>query len=237
MSERQSKRRVEPTGITTHIIVAVVGFAVIMLLTAFIKNPLLLFAAFGMAILLGMKLTKTGFKGFVRGYGLVISVSALAALFLTSSIKPAVFAALLLLNAASSFFLRAIKRSSRVSVEITMLITVLASFAYGPKTGAVLGAASMLMDYIFSMRFSYFMIVTISTYAIIGLVAGSFSSFGITAVGIAATIIYNLVTSAIIILFMGGHLEKSATFGITDIALNFVLFSAVAPWLLSITLR
>jgi hypothetical protein len=216
-------------------VITAIGFAITLLLTAIIKNPLLAFVAFGIAIFAGMKITGTDFREFVKKYGWVIVVSALAALFVTSKIKPVVFAMLLLLHAATSFLFRSMKNQSRISFELTMLITVLASFAYGPKVGAVLGAASMLMDYAFSMRFSYFMPVTITSYALIGFFAGSFSGFGIAAVGIAASVIYNLVTSVIIIFFMGGHPEKCITFGLTDIVLNSVFFTVFSPWLLSIT--
>ncbi|MEK6854029.1 MAG: hypothetical protein AABX60_01720, partial [Nanoarchaeota archaeon] len=68
----------------------------------------------------------------------------------------------------------------------------------------------------------------------IGLIAGSFASAGITSVGVTATIIYNLATSFIIVAFMGGHIDKCLRFGLSNLALNFMLFTSIAPWLLSI---
>jgi hypothetical protein len=221
-------------NITTHLVVAVACFLLTLLFTAVFKNPLAAFPAVGIAIYAGMKLENSKFKEFLRKYGWIVGTSAIIALFVTSQIKPIIFAALLIIHAATSYIFRTMKNQSRISIEFTMLITILASFAYGAKTSAVLGAVSMLIDYAFSARFSYFMPVTITAYALIGFFAASFTSLGITAVGIASTIIYNAVTSLIIIGFMGGHANKSITFGLTDLALNFVLFTAVAPWLLSI---
>lgn len=216
------------------IILAAASFAITLALAALLHSPFAALISLAISTFLGMKLEGSNFREFIKNYGWIIVTTALIALFLTANIKPAIFAILLLLHAATSVIFRSIKNSSRVSIEFTMLITILASFAYGAKTGAVLGAVSMLMDYAFSARFSYFMPVTIITYALIGFFAASFAGFGITAVGIAATVIYSIVTSTIIILFMGGHPQKCVTFGITDIALNILLFTAVAPWLLSI---
>ena len=198
----------------------------------------------GLTVLLGITLFASAFfamrfarmhvKTYVERYGWLVIPPALAAMFLFSSVKPVVFIILFLVHALACFFLRALKNTARLGIELIMLITVLGSFVYGARTGALLGAAAMLMDYALAARFSYFVPITTAAYALIGLAAGSFSASGITAVGIAATIIYNIVTSFIIVAFMGGHLEKCLRFGLSNIALNFVLFTAVAPKLLSI---
>lgn len=164
----------------------------------------------------------------------VAAFMLLATVIALLSPKFVVFAALFTTHILACFFLRTLKNTGRLGIELTMLITVLASFTYGAKTGALLGAAAMLIDYAASMRFSLFMPVTVSTYALIGAIAGNFAGLGITAVGIAAAAIYNIVTSAIIVMFMGGHIDKCARFGLTNIAANILLFTAVAPWLLAV---
>lgn len=186
------------------------------------------------SLFFAMRFAKTYVRSYVEKYGWVVIPPVLAALFVASSLKPVVFFALFLLHAAACVFLRTLKNTARLGIELIMLITVLGSFAYGPKAGAIIGAVAMLMDYALTARFSYFVPVTTGSYLLIGLFAGSFSSAGITAVGITATIIYNIFTSLIIVAFMGGHIEKCLRFGLSNIALNFMLFTTAAPWLLSI---
>src|SRR3989338_2305356 len=182
----------------------------------------------------GMRFAKMHVKSYVERYGWFIIPPALAAPFLVSSVKPVVFVLLFIVHALACFFLRTLKNTARIGIELIMLITVLGSFVYGPKTGALLGATAMLMDYALAARFSYFAPITTAAYVLIGLVSGSFSAFEITTVGIGATIIYNLATSFIIVAFMGGHIDKCLRFGLSNIAINFALFTTVAPWLLSI---
>ena len=195
---------------------------------------ILLATALFFSAFFAMRVTKVYLRSYFEKYGLLVIPPALAALFLLSSVKPVVFVVLFMLHGLACFFLRTLKNTARLGIELIMLITVLGSFIYGPKAGALLGATAMLMDYALSARFSYFVPVTTAAYALIGLIAGSFASAGITSVGITATIIYNLVTSFIIIAFMGGHIDKCLRFGLSNLALNFVLFTSVAPWLLSI---
>lgn len=172
-------------------------------------------------------------KYYIYRHKLAVLLAVVAAALAFTAKKPAVFAVLFAAHGLACLLLRPLKKMANLGIELTMLITVLGSFAYGAKTGALMGAAAMLIDYIVSARISLFSPVTITTYALIGLLAGNFASLGITAVGIAAAVAYNLVTSFIIVAFMGGHIDKCLRFGVSNIALNFVLFTTVAPWLLS----
>lgn len=194
----------------------------------------LLVLAVAASLFFTMHMAKTFIRQYLRSQWVFVIPPALAAMLAVTSVKPAVFAGLFILHAAACFFLRTLKNTARLGIEIILLITVLGSFVYGPKVGALLGAAAMLMDYALSARFSYFVPITTGTYMLIGLFAGSFTPAGITAVGIWAAVIYNLATSFIILAFMGGHIDKCLRFGVSNIALNFVLFTSAAPWLLSI---
>ena len=199
-----------------------------------VLTTFLLMLAVAASLFLTMHVAKPFIRQYFRRHWWVVVPSALAAVLLVSSVKPAVFAGLFVLHAAACFFLRTLKNTARVGVEMILLITVLGSFAYGPKEGALLGGAAMLMDYALSARFSYFVPITTGAYMLIGLFAGSFASSGITAVGIWAAVIYNLATSFVILAFMGGHIDKCLRFGISNVALNFMLFTSVAQWLLAI---
>ncbi len=231
----------EMGNINRHILIAVVSFVATIAVAALVKNllrnnvgltatlALLVFVS----LFFAMRFGKVYLRSYVERYGWFVVPSVLAAFFVMSSVRPVVFVVLFVVHALACFFLRTLKNTARLGIELIMLITVLGSFVYGAKTGALLGATAMLMDYALSARFSYFVPVTTSAYVLIGLFAGSFSGAGITAVGIGATIIYNLVTSFIIVAFMGGHIGKCLRFGLSNLALNFVLFTTVAPWLLA----
>lgn len=172
-------------------------------------------------------------KAFFSKYVLVIVPAILVTVGFLSLTKYFLLAFLLLLHIAMSVFLRVLKKN-HIGVEIIMLITVLSGMAYGPKVGAIMGATSMIIDYVFSGRFSYFCIVTIPTYAAIGAISGGAAAANIVTFGVIATIAYNLFTWIFIIGFMGGHIDKCIRFGATDLAFNAVVFSAFAPTLLAL---
>ncbi len=220
--------------VVSFIITALLGIWVRSLLRSNIVLTLLLAAVMFTSAFFAMRVARTHVSKYIQKYGWLVIPPALASLLILSSAKPVVFLVLFVLHALACFFLRTLKNTARLGIELIMLITVLGSFVYGPKAGALLGATAMLMDYALSARLSYFVPVTTAAYVLIGLLAGSFSAAGITAVGVTAAIIYNLVTSFIIVAFMGGHFDKCLRFGLSNIALNFVLFTAVAPKLLSI---
>ena len=226
-----------------YIAIIIVSFLSTALVSILIKNLMknnnitlliILSMVVFVSMFFAMRLGKVYLRSYVERYGWLVIPSALAALFLLSSVKAVVFVGLFVVHALACFFLRTLKNTARIGIELIMLITVLGSFVYGPKTGALLGATAMLMDYALSARFSYFVPVTTASYALIGLFAGSLAGLGITTAGIAATIVYNLVTSFVIVAFMGGHLDKCLRFGLSNLALNFVLFTAVTPKLLSV---
>ena len=165
-------------------------------------------------------------------YGAVTAV-ALAVAGLLFSKTFAVLSALIILHAVLSFAFKRLKKY-RIGMETVMLLTITSAFAYGAKTGAIMGAAAMLLDYIFSMRFSYFTIVTTGTYAAIGYAAAFFAQYSIATVGMVMVVIYNIVTTFTIVNFMGGHIDKCIRFGMTNFLWNIALFSSAAPLMIKI---
>lgn len=179
------------------------------------------------------KLMMPYMKSFFSKYILVIVPAILITIGILALSKYFVLAFLLLLHILMSIFLRVLKKN-HIGVEIIMLITVLSGIAYGPKVGAIMGALSIIIDYVFSGRFSYFCIVTIPTYAAIGAISSGVAAANIVTFGIIATIAYNLFTWIFIMGFMGGHIDKCLRFGATDLAFNAFVFGAFAPALLSL---
>jgi hypothetical protein len=170
---------------------------------------------------------------FIGKYIPVIMLGIIAALFFLSLTSFFILALLLMLHALSSIVLRVFKRNN-FGFELVLLITVLSGVAYGAKTGAIMGSIAMLMDYIFSGRLSIFSIITIPTYALIGMLSSTFSYINILTLGIALSIFYNLFTWIFIIGFMGGDISKCVRFGITNLLFNIFVFGAFAPTFLMI---
>jgi hypothetical protein len=138
----------------------------------------------------------------------------------------------LTVNVISSALLKVVRRN-QIGIELVMFSTVMSGVIYGPVYGAVMGAVSMIIDYAFATRLSFFSIITVPSYAAVGYIAGLIGgSVGITPLGIMLTVIYVVVSNALIVGLMGGTLSKSLRFAATDIAFNAVLFSAVAPYVL-----
>jgi hypothetical protein len=140
------------------------------------------------------------------------------------------------INVFTSTMLKFLRRN-QIGVEMVMFSTVMSGVIYGPAVGAVMGALSMLVDYVFATRISLFAVVTIPSYALVGYFAPFLFNFmNITTLGIIMTIAYVIFSNSIIVGFMGGHLNKSLRFGITDIAFNAVIFMTIAPFVLKMLL-
>ncbi len=195
----------------------------------------LLFLASGLAF--GRSLIPR-IRVYFNRYWIVISVAIIGTLVVVSITRYFVLAYLLLIHAASCILLKALKRN-HIGIELITFLAVLSGFAYGAKVGAFVGASAMIVDYIFSGRLSYFSIVTVPAYALIGIFASMLSGtgMGIVTLGISMAVFYNLFTSLIIVGFMGGDIDKCLRFGITAVVFNLIIFSSFAGTLLSIMAR
>ncbi len=142
--------------------------------------------------------------------------------------------ALITINVFSSTVLKNLRRNE-IGIEMVMFSAVMSGAVYGPVVGAAMGASAMLVDYAFATRFSVFGVVTIPSYAAVGFLSHYLSGImGIATLGIMMTIAYVTFSNAIICGLMGGHIEKSLRFGLTNIAFNIFMFTAIAPFVLRI---
>ncbi len=82
------------------------------------------------------------------------------------------------------------KRWLRVSIGIEFMVfaTVIAGFAYGWKTGFVFGAGAMLVSDVVNRTIGEWTPWNMAGVGLCGFIAGYFSSLGLVAVGIIATI-------------------------------------------------
>ncbi len=142
--------------------------------------------------------------------------------------------ALIMINVLSSTVLKNLRRN-QIGIEMVMFSTVMSGAVYGPAIGAVTGAAAMLADYVFATRFSVFSVVTIPSYALVGLLSPFLLGLmNITTLGIVMTVAYVIISNSIICGLLGGHISKSIRFGLTNIAFNIFIFTAIAPFVLKL---
>ncbi len=175
-------------------------------------------------------------RRFFDLYWFPMLFAIIGTIVVASVTKYFVLAFLMIIHIASCIFLKKLKRH-HIGIELITFVTVLSGFAYGPKIGAIVGASAMVCDYVFSGRLSYFSLVTVPTYALIGVAAGMLSGMNIVSLGIMMVLFYNIFTSALIFRFLGGDLDKCIRFGVSALIFNLVVFSSFAGTLLSIMAR
>lgn len=140
---------------------------------------------------------------------------------------------LLIINGVLSFFLRPIKRIPH-GIELVMFNTVLASYVYGSKIGAVVGVLSIVTSYIIMGRISLYIITYIPFYALIGYLAYFFNSYPISYVGIVFTIFYSIISSILLTFLFNAKIHKSIFFIITNTIFNYFMFFTIAPKIIGI---
>jgi uncharacterized membrane protein len=141
------------------------------------------------------------------------------------------FIILSLMNISFSYLTKTIPRYG-TSFELIMMCTVLAGVAYGPKAGGIFGMISCILYYYGAGRFSYFVTITAPLYGIVGIAASLFSGLPLIQIGLWSAIIYGIISSVLVILIYGAHLDRALIFLTLNISFNFIIFKYAAPLLL-----
>ncbi len=163
---------------------------------------------------------------------LLLSGALLVVLFLSDML---LLAALLLANVALARLIRPLKKFAvGYGIELISLSTVVAGMAYGVKAGIIVGAISMLANFIAMKRLSKFSVFVLPLYIAMGAGAGLLSGAPIVAVGIGLVIAYNIVISGIILAGFRGSIIKCCTFSFANIMWNAIIFSALGMPLLAL---
>ena len=140
---------------------------------------------------------------------------------------------MLIINGLLSFFLIPMKKIPH-GIELVMFNTVFTSYVYGSKIGAIVGVLSIASSYIIVGRVSLYIAAYIPMYALIGYLAHFFNSYQISYVGIAFSVIYSVITSALVILIFNAKIYKAFFFITTNLFFNYFMFFTIAPKLLAI---
>jgi hypothetical protein len=141
---------------------------------------------------------------------------------------------ILLLIVAANFFFALGKRfipklaAGRYfyGLELIMFSTVLTSVSFGPLTGAVMGGLLMVANYIGERRFSQYFLITTALYSMVGYFAYFGRSFDFAILGIAITLVYNLVVT-MIVAAMEGKKTTMLVFNGVNILFNVFLFTTL----------
>ncbi len=139
---------------------------------------------------------------------------------------------LLLINVILGLIVRPFKQFLS-GVEIVTLITIVPSLAYGGVSGAIVGGIALITNFIAIQRVTFIVLIMLPTMVVLALVAPLFGGLGITAVGIGANIIYNLVLLLSVVL-LGRDLPKVSIYVVVNTLFNILIFKTVAPGLLRV---
>ena len=163
---------------------------------------------------------------------LIITFSSLARLFILVLFILTNF----LLAAGKRFLPRAIVGKYLFGVELVMFCTVMTSVAFGSVLGAVMGALLMVINYIGEKRFSQYFPVTIILYSLIGYFSYFFREYNIVLLGIALTLIYNILVN-ILVSFFEANRTTLLIFSLINILFNFLIFTSLGSTIKELLLQ
>ncbi len=112
--------------------------------------------------------------------------------------------------------------------DLVKLGTVLTASAYGAPVGIFVGIASTFFSKLFSSRLDATILISVIGITAMAVLADAFSSVAITTLGIALVAVYYLITTPINLL-MGEEPGYAFAYVTSSLAVNFVLFTQVAP--------
>jgi hypothetical protein len=146
------------------------------------------------------------------------------AIFFTSQIRTVVAIGLL---AAAGAFGQVYRRSIRIppAIELVTFGTVIVGYSYGPWAGAIFGIIVTFAAEIMSSSIDAFVIGYVPARAVIGVISSYLTGYGIFAVGIWMTILYNILAQPLYLIQPDAELRLKLIFFVTgNIIFNILIF-------------
>ncbi len=112
--------------------------------------------------------------------------------------------------------------------DLVKIGTVLTSVAYGAPVGIFVGITSTFFSKLLSSRLDFTVFISIAGTVAIAALANAFSAVPISLLGILLVLAYYLVTTPVH-LIMGEEPGYALVYVLSSLAVNFVLFTQVAP--------
>ncbi|MCX6820977.1 MAG: hypothetical protein NT016_03435 [Candidatus Aenigmarchaeota archaeon] len=165
----------------------------------------------------------------VKSLALLLAFTALVSLA-AGIVDKFVFMMLIAAELVLAFFLGE-WQLRKVGIELVTFVTVLVGFAYGPSIGLAIGGALVALHFVLARNLGPHLVYCVPAMAAVGFAAGYHAAlpFGSMAVlGVALSAMYNLLTGAIGTL-MFNDLPDELVWGATNFALNYFMFTAMAP--------
>jgi len=162
------------------------------------------------------------YKAVVSERSLKIILGIVFILFLILLLKN-IFIIMLMLAIAIISLLHNLFTRNLVGFELCTFATVLCAVKFGAAAGIFVGVFSILVGMLLSRNIDEGIILMMIGFAAIGFFASLFDFSNIFVVGMAATIIYDIVVVGFYIL-MGSSPLKNASYFVTHLILNFYIF-------------
>ncbi|MAG15535.1 hypothetical protein CMO88_00580 [Candidatus Woesearchaeota archaeon] len=181
-----------------------------------------------------MKISKQqAFAWFKKSYlKLIFAIVALIllSLLLGTSVKTLVFAIVLILLASfSTFYFNYV--TAPVNFELVKMSTILMAYTHGIIAGLIVGIAATIIGKILIGRIDEKLPISVAAISIVAVAAGLFSAANIVVLGILLVGFYNISLFSIS-MTTGGDLGWNIPYEGTNFAINFILFTRIAPFIL-----
>jgi len=159
---------------------------------------------------------------FVLGFSLLVMILILQKFFL--------LVVLIVMSLAISYFIGTFQMSKSIGIELVMFTTVLAGFAFGSTTGAVIGLILIITHLIIGhFAAGLYVLWTVPIYIALGVLAGTLTGFDFVTLGIYMTIATNALSIILTAITFPQNLGNYIPFSITNIIFNLILFSQFGP--------
>jgi len=181
-----------------------------------------------------MKISKRNVLDAFRKHFLKLMFAAIVLIGLSllfgTSVKTVVFTiGLIAIASFSTFYFNYV--NAPVNFELVKLSTILMAVSHGIAAGLIVGVLSTIIGKVLIGRIDEKLPLSVAAISLLAVGAGIFSGVEIVVLGIVLVGIYNIALFSISQL-MGGDLGWNIPYEGTNFAINFILFTRLAPLLL-----
>ena len=177
-----------------------------------------------------LRLFRKHYLKVIIGFVLMIIISLVSGVSVQTLLVSAV---LVLLASFSTFYFN--YANVPVNFELVKMATILMAYSHGIAAGLIVGIISTIAGKILIGRIDEKLPISIAAIAIVAVAAGVaphlFSGVSVVWLGIILVGIYNVALFSLSVA-MGGDVGWNLPYEGTNFAINFILFTRIAPFLL-----
>lgn len=143
------------------------------------------------------------------------------------------FIILLLIAIGALSLIHTIFTRNFIGFELCTLVTIIASMQYGLTVGVITGVTSITLGLILGRNVDGGIIISIIGFVLIAVAASFFTFKEIVFIGIALTIVYDILLVAFYF-FTGSNPFTLISYFVTHIIFNYLIFVSIAPIFISL---